>query len=450
MYQYEFRQTPNYTPASQAKAVWGKPRTIELGAGHWWGDPNAGYGHDGVVNTLCNPSRQASAHFVVSAGRCTQLLNLQDASWATNSANPFTVSIEVDPRLYLGGDLANQIMQTLAEVIADRIIPLYGNLEWFPHKHWWSTQCNPLDWGAIRNKAMDVYNQNNTPEWKKNLKQITPVTLVAVRDGCPLRDLTNPSVIVKTYSKGTSMEFIAQTVVGGYPYYLTRYSYENGIGNGFDTYEFEQPEPEWKKNLVDIEPVKLMVMVEQTPIVELNTGETLKMLGQGTWVDFTKRTVVGGIEYYISSYSATNGMPNGIKKSDVGFPAEPPNEKPEWLEKWLDIEDVTMYTRADTDLVNLLDGTTIKTIVRGTPVEIASATEWHGKKYMITKYSTDNELPQGISLDDLDMKPVVDDNPPQPDPNQPDINDVVKRLGILEAIVKAITDFLSTIFKSWR
>lgn len=441
MYQYDFRQSPNYTPASQAKSVWGRPRTIELGAGHWWGDPNAGYSHDGVVNTLCNPSRQASAHFVVSAGRCTQLVNLVDASWATNSANPFTISIEVDPRMYLGGDLANQIMQTLAEVIATRIMPTYGNLEWLPHKHWWSTQCNPLDWVAIRQRALEVFNQNNIPEWKKNLKRIDPITLVTVRDNAPMRDLNNPSVIVKTYAKGTSIEFVAQTVVGGYPYYLSKYSYEKGISNGFDTYELENPKPEWEKNLRDIEPVKLMVMVEQTPIVDLVTGANIKMLGQGTWVDFTKKTTVAGIEYFISSYSATNGMPNGIKVSAVGLPADPPNEKPEWLEKWLDIEDVTMYARADTDLVNLLDGSTIRKIARGTTIEIASATEWHGKKYMITKYSTDNQLPQGINLDDLDMKPITND-PVPPAPQQPDI---IERLNAIEAFIKAIKNFLASI-----
>lgn len=440
-YQYDFRQSPNYTPASQAKAVWGRPRTIELGAGHWWGDPNAGYSHDGVVNTLCNPARQASAHFVVSAGRCTQLVNLVDASWATNQANPFTISIEVDPRMYLGGERAEQIMQTLAEVIATRIIPVYGNLEWRPHNHWWSTQCNPLDWPKIRGKAIEVFNNNNIPEWKKNLKSITPVTLRTVRDDAPMRDLSNPSVVVKKYSKGTNIEFVAQTVVGGFPYYISRYSFDKGVGNGFDTYELEALEPEWKRNLVDIEPVKLMVMVSQTPIVELNTGENLKMLGQGTWIDFTKKTKVGGVEYLISSYSASNGMPNGIKISDVGLPANPPSEKPEWLKNWLDIEDVTMYARADTDLVNLLDGTSVKQITRGTEVEIASATEWHGKKYMITKYSTDNNLPQGISLDDLDMKPITNE-PVPPAPQQPDI---IERLNAIEAFIKSIVELLAKI-----
>ena len=31
--------SPNYTPGSDAKRVWGKPRTLEAIAGHWRDDP---------------------------------------------------------------------------------------------------------------------------------------------------------------------------------------------------------------------------------------------------------------------------------------------------------------------------------------------------------------------------------------------------------------------------
>ena len=131
-------------------------------------------------------------------------------------------------------------------------------------------------------------------------------------------------------------------------------------------------------------------------------------------------------------------MPNGVKRADVGVPAEPPvNEKPEWLKNWKDIEDVKMYARADTDLVDLINGTTIKVIPRGTEIAVASTTEWHNHKYAITEYSTGKQLAQGIRLDDLDMKPVNDGTPVEPSPSQPTIEENVNWL------VKAIKAILA-------
>jgi hypothetical protein len=92
--------SPNYTPANEARSVWGRARTIEAIAIHHWGDPNTNPTFEGVINVLCNPSRQASAHFVATGTgrRVACLVNIPDASWATNSANPYTISIECDPR----------------------------------------------------------------------------------------------------------------------------------------------------------------------------------------------------------------------------------------------------------------------------------------------------------------------------------------------------------------
>lgn len=445
-----FRQSPNYTTGAQTKAFYGQPRSIQFGAGHWWDDPTRFPSFAGVINTLMNPSRQASAHAVVGAGVVQELVRAGDTAWATGKANPFTYSIEVDPQIiyrwWAGGDKgkANQIFETLAEFIADKG---YQNLQWYPHKYWMTTGCNPIDWNDVMRRAKEIWNaKHNTPapdpEWKKNLRKWdAPKTLTIIRDGAPLRDLVNPAKVIKTFTSGTTIEVAAETKVNGYVYYLSKYAYENNTGQGIDEYEFVKPDvrPEWQKNLKDIEPAKLMVLTLQTPIVNLNDLTVIKQLGMGTWVDFTKMTTVNGVEYLISSYSATNAMPNGIKRSDVGVPAEPPaNEKPEWLEKWQDIENVKMYTRADTDLVNLEDGSTIKVIPRATEIEVSSTTEWHGQKYAITEYSTAKKEARGIRIDDLDIKPVTD-VPVDPAPNQPTIEENV---NWLMKAVKAILAFL--------
>ena len=446
-----FKQSPNYTPAGQTQAMYGRPRTIEQGAGHWWDDPTRFPSFNGVVATLMNPARQASAHAVVGDGVVQELVRQADTSWATGRANPFTVSIETDPQIiyrwWAGGDKAkaSRIFETLAEYIADK---RWHGLEWLPHKTWMTTGCNPIDWNDVERRAREVYQQKYgqpapQPEWKKNLKRWASVEKKTIkRDGAPLRNLANVSQQIKTYAKGTVIEIAGETKVGNYVYWLSKYAMDNNTGQGFDEYEFEKPDtrPEWQKNLKDITPIKLMVLPAQTPIVNLNDLSVIKQLGQGTWVDFTKTTTVKGVEYLISSYSATNAMPNGIKRADVGVPAQPPvNEKPEWLKNWQDIEDVKMYARADTDLVNLEDGSTIKVIPRGTEVEVASTTEYFSHKYAITKYSTDKKEGRGIRLDDLDMKPI--ENPTEPVPPAPQQPTIEENVNWLVKAVKAILAF---------
>ncbi len=447
-YQLEWKPSPNYTPGNQTQAFYGRPRTIEFGAGHWWGDPNAGYSHQGVINTFLNPARQASAHAVVSAGRVTEMVRQGDTAWCTNNANPFTFAIELKPNM----TAADQ--ETVAEYIADKG---FHNIPWKPHKTWFATGCNPLDWEGIRQRAVQIYNDKHAPappavpEWKKNLQKINNVTLFAIDDQTPLRNLANVTQVIKNFGKGTSFEIAAKTKVGNYEYYLTKYAYENGTGQGFDLYELkpeDPPVPEWQRNIVDIEDVELMVLpAEGTQVVNLNDGKAITPLAKGTWINIAKKTTVGGKVYLISKYSVDNAMPNGILQDHLGVPVVvPPVTKPEWLENWLDIEDVTMYTRVKAPLVNLLDGTTIKEIEINTPIEVASTTEWHGQKYAITKYSTDKQEARGIALVNLDKDPIKDpETPAEPDPEKP-TDDLIREnnslLKQLLALVQWIVDKL--------
>lgn len=457
-----FKQSPNYTPNSQTAAFYGRPRTIDFGAGHWWDSPTRFPSFSGVVATLMNPSRQASAHAVVGDGTVQELVRSRDTSWATGRANPFTVSIECDPQIiYMwwgGGDKAKarRIFETLAQYIADKG---WHNLTWRPHKYWMTTACNPIDWGAVMARAKQLRNAPAPPppskpqpkadiKWEKLSK---PAEYECQKQPTKLWDFNQTTWAgfgsgVKNFNRGDRVRIFAKAInkTLNATYLVTEYSYEKRITNGFnqaDMKPYQAPAPvvpEWQRNLKDIKDVKLMVLKEQTPIVDLNSGKAIKMLGQGTWIDFAKMTTVGGVEYLISSYSASQAMPNGIRRSDVGEPAKPPvNEKPEWLANWQDIEDVKMYARADTDLVDFEDGKTLKVIPRGTEIEIASTTSWHGHKYAITAYSTAKKFAQGIRLDDLDMKPVGDGEV-EPAPEQPTIEENV---NWLVKAVKAILAF---------
>lgn len=449
-----FKQSPNYTPAGQTAAFYGRPRIITDGAGHWWDAPERFPSFAGVVATLMNPARQASAQDVIGDGVVQPLVRAQDTSWATGSANPFTYSAEVDPQIIYrwraGGDKAkaNRIFETLCERIAD--VNMH-NKPWSPHWRWMTTGCNPIDWADVNRRAKEIWAQKYGQPAAPAVKEVGRVVyspskkFVVVRD-CILEFIPNGGDANKgkVYRAGETIDIKQRlTMSDGSIWYRTQYSSDNELGTGFRDQNIDEvvQKPEWQRNLKDIPAIKLMVLTPQTPIVDLNNGSVVKQLGQGTWIDFTKMTTVGGVEYLISSWSATNVIPNGIKRADVGVPATPPsNEKPEWLARWADIVDVPMYARADTDLVNLEDGSTIKVIPRGTKLDISSTTEWHGHKYAITVYSTDKKFGQGIRLDDLDMKPVdADGGDVEPAPTQPTIEENV---NWLMKAVKAILAFL--------
>lgn len=403
-YKYEWKPSPNYTPAAQVPALYGRKRVILFGAGHWWNTPEAGATHDGTVATLRNRARQASAHDVISKGRVTGLVRKADAAWATNNANAYVYAIEVDPRIMWRWTSKNAAKKALGNAIfettAERIARLgMHKLTWKPHKAWWPTACNPIKWGEVMTRAKQIYAKLHAPKPKPKPKPAPK---------------PQPKPPVK---------------------------------------------PEWQRNLKDIKDIKLMVLKRQTLITDLNNLKPVKTLGQGTWVDFAKQTTVKGKVYLLSNYSIKNAIPNGILKTDVGLPPKPTpkpapkpapvkppkDDKPEWLKNWRDIKDTIMYTRADAPLVNLLDGKTITVIKRGKAVEIASATDWHGQEYMITKYSTDKKEPRGIMLVDLDLKKVKDT--PAIPPAVPTDDLIKENNGLLKAILAIVQKILGLLGK---
>ena len=160
--------SPNFTPNSQTRAVWGKDRVITAIAIHWWGDPNTNPTFEGVVATLLNPARQASAHYVATGTgrRVACLVSPDDNSWATNSANPYTISIECDPRC------RPEDYDVVAELIAD-IRSVYGNLPLAPHRQFVATQC-PGNWDL--NKLSNLANNKISHEqWGQVTDKNPPV-----------------------------------------------------------------------------------------------------------------------------------------------------------------------------------------------------------------------------------------------------------------------------------
>lgn len=209
--------------------------------------------------------------------------------------------------------------------------------------------------------------------------------------------------------------------------------------------------PEWQKNLVKVKPEQLKVIVQQAQIYDLRNGNPIKPLGYNTPIDFVAMTRVGNQEYYISSYSFAHGLPNGMKKQEVGIipsapdpvPTPPLPTIPEYKDKTVDTPDVKMYARVDTSLFNFETGKPEGAgYKRGQSFDIAAETTFAGKKYGITVYSFGKKIWKGIPLDDLQLTPPIDPPTPVPD-QQVDLEAVKGIVGAINALWQRLLELLN-------
>lgn len=459
-YQKNWVASPNFTPAAQTQAAYGRPRSIQGGAGHWWNTPELAGNHDGIVSYMKNPARQAAPHAVLSDGRVTEMVRDADTAWCTAGANPYTFAIEIDPRIMYKWGWGNpsaaqrahgeRIFQTLCEYIADKG---YHNLPWKPHNVWApGTQCNPINYGEVMARAKQIKN-GPAPAPANPWKAMDNPRKLRARVDLRVINLTTNQPVGDTIKKGTDIDFKQKKDQNATTYLRSVYSATNNINNGIDLRSLEElpaARPEWQLNLKDIKPIKLMVLpAAGTSVVNLNDLKVISPLAKGTYVDFVKSTTVAGKEYLISKYSADRAMPNGILRAHVGEPATPPvQEKPSWLDKWQDIANVTMYARVDAPLVDLLTGKTVKTIPLGTAIEVGSTTEWLDAKYAISEYSTGKKEPRGILIAHLDDKPIVKPTDPVvPAPEQPKVVPVSTVVAFLNGLIETIRAFIANISK---
>lgn len=149
--------SPNFTPAASVASVFGVHRAILSITVHHWGDPAGNPSFNGVINWLCNPAAQVSAHTVIEAGRIAYIVNYEDASWSTGSAqgNATTIGLELNPQA------RDSDYETAAEHIAD-IWMEYGILPIKAHKEWVATACpGRWDLGRLGKLAGDYYDKKD-------------------------------------------------------------------------------------------------------------------------------------------------------------------------------------------------------------------------------------------------------------------------------------------------
>ena len=148
-YKYEVKASPNYS--SRARYGHGsKVRGITI---HHWG--STGQSHDGVVRYLTRPRGNTSAHYVVSAGRVTQIVDDSLAAWhsGNNRGNGTTIGIECRPEMSAGD------FDTLVELCIE-LERVHGSLKYYAHSDWKATACP----GKYREKLGELVRRVNAKD----------------------------------------------------------------------------------------------------------------------------------------------------------------------------------------------------------------------------------------------------------------------------------------------
>ena len=257
------RSSPNY---------WAGGNTIKGITIHWWGDPATNPTAEGVVNWLCNPASQVSAHFVITGTgrRVWQLVNDRDRAWHALAGNQSTLGLELDPRC------RDEDYDVAAEVIAD-LWRYYGKLPLYPHKHFVATACpGNYDLGRLQRLAEQKLNPpkpaptNPTKPVPAAEKLPKPLDFKAKLDKTHVWDLTtNPNYkAATTLKKGAGFRAYAQIKFNGAVYYVTEYSFNKGLKNGVNAVDLEAAIPETPAPKPTPAPTPAPEPAPEKPVVE--------------------------------------------------------------------------------------------------------------------------------------------------------------------------------------
>ena len=135
-YTLDSNPSSNYYTPTESLTVYKQPRKVLGVTIHWWNDPKNAGTHDGTANYLARKGGDSSAHYVVSPGRVTRLVDDKNAAWHAGSAvgNATTIGIECNPHDVEG------TLPTVAALIRD-LEKKHGDLKVYRHRDWRSTTC---------------------------------------------------------------------------------------------------------------------------------------------------------------------------------------------------------------------------------------------------------------------------------------------------------------------
>lgn len=161
-------RSPNYTPASQAQAVFGGARKISGITIHWFGEPGKVSTPTGTADYLSRPNGNTSAHAVVGRGWVEEIINPANVAWHSGSAqgNLQTIGVELDPN-DIEGSLQTAIMYCYD------LEKRYGGLAFYKHKDWFNTSCPGKYTGRIQDIVDGVNKLHRQGGYKNTTKDKT-------------------------------------------------------------------------------------------------------------------------------------------------------------------------------------------------------------------------------------------------------------------------------------
>lgn len=464
-YAIETRLAPKavYFTPQEARNYYGKyarnGKTV-----HWWGGGESADKHDNIVNYFLRQTTK-SVNYVVSDNKITMMVAPDNVAWTSQSGNPTTISVEHQPTLGAEGYKKSGWLLWQLEQRYGRSLTL------FRHSYWFATQCcGTVSTDRIRQEAdkwaRGEYNQQPTPAPTPAPNIIYEKAPFPYEVKCNLQptNLWNFNTaswtgfsVVKQYDKGTPITIYGKAIhpLGG-TYLMTEYSFTKRITNGFNekdmiTITAPAPEPpvaEWIANRKQVA-IKTLYGLANAKLVDVNTMQVIKTYALDTPFEIKGETKANGNEFWFTTYSFDKGLPQGFLKADlkdVPEPAPPPPDtRPEW-EKNLVVMDPTHYWFAmDDNLQDIPTGNDVqpvKSFKKDEEFIAKGKTLVKGVTYVITRYSLDNNVFNGVPIESLTLTPPsVPDIPPAPIPPA-DPNDTAGMLRKILDILSAIAEFL--------
>lgn len=195
-------------------------------------------------------------------------------------------------------------------------------------------------------------------------------------------------------------------------------------------------------------------------------AQAVKAYEAGAVIDVVAvaKNSLGG-EYYMTAYSYNGGsirQTNGFNVKDAVDYVPEITQPPTVEQKWEAMQNPRKMRLLVASMVTDLDTMNEfgDVVAVGTDIELVELkTVSPGKVYARSKWSKTNDKNWGILLDRFGEVPSTQPEPPREpvpeppidvDPTTPGQGDVLERLSALEAIVKKIVDFLSSIFSGFN
>lgn len=199
--------------------------------------------------------------------------------------------------------------------------------------------------------------------------------------------------------------------------------------------------------------------VRDTKIYNLPFMEVAGTIEKGTGVELRTKTTHDGATYLRSKWATSEEVDHGILRDDMtrSVPWPRPEPEPPKIDDPSMVEDFEPGIFISNDKVKLYDiktGEVIKDdFAVGTEFSIVQKAIYDGDRYLITEYSADRDLLNGLLYDGENLRrKQADDKPPdhEDDPKGDPKTDLEDRVSKLEDIVSRVVEFLQSVFNKFK